>query len=170
MKLPLLSLIAVALATAQTQPPNSYVVREVGHELGKLPYLSIFDDVSYRVEGDNVILTGEVTRPIVKTDAERLVKRVEGVAQVIDRIEVLPLSPNDERIRRATYFALVRQPQLETYFLQASCPIRIIVKNGDVTLQGAVSNQADADLAKLTAGNVSGVFHFTSKLEVENGR
>jgi osmotically-inducible protein OsmY len=89
---------------------------------------------------------------------------------VIDRIEVLPLSPNDERIRRATYFALVRQPQLETYFLQASCPIRIIVKNGDVTLQGVVSNQADADLAKLTAGNVSGVFHFTSKLEVENGR
>lgn len=168
MKTALLALIPLAFSAAQTPPPapNAYVLREVGHELSKLPYLTIFDDVSYRVEGDNVILEGEVTRPIVKTDVERLVKRVEGVDQVIDRIEVLPLSPNDEQLRRAIYFVLVRNPQLASYFWQFSCPIRIIVKNGNVTLEGLMSNQADADLAKMVAGNVPGMFSFTSKLEV----
>jgi hyperosmotically inducible protein len=167
MKSPLLLLIPFAFAAAQSQnvPPNPYVAREVGHELSKLPYMTVFDDISYRVDGYNVILTGQVLRPVLKIDAEKLVRRVEGVEQVINRIEILPLSPNDQAIRRATYLALARNPQLESYFLQAWCPIRIIVKNGNVTLEGEVSNQADADLATLTAGSVPGTFSFTSKLE-----
>jgi hyperosmotically inducible periplasmic protein len=132
----------------------------------KLPYVSVFDDVSFRVDGDNVILMGQVTRPLLKTDAEKLVRRVEGIKQVINRIEVLPLSPNDQAIRRATYLSLVRQPLLESYFMQTVCPIHIIVKDGNVTLLGVVSSEADANLARLTANAVPGVFSFTSQLEV----
>jgi len=168
MKAALLLLIPVAYSVAQNQPaaPNQYILGEVSHELAKLPHITIFDDLSFRVEGYDVILLGQVAKPIFKTDAEKLVKRVEGVGQVIDQIEVLPLSPNNEQIRQATYLALVRQPPLESYFEQAWCPIRIIVKDGNVTLKGLVSNQADADLATLSARNVPGVFSFTSKLEV----
>jgi len=161
-------LIPVAYSVAQSQPaaPNRYILREVSHEPAKLPHLAIFDDLSFRVEGYNVILLGQVTKPIVKSAAEKLVKRVEGVGQVIDQIEVLPLSPMTTKIRQATHLALVRQPPLESYFEQAWCPIRIIVKDGNVTLKGLVSNQADADLARLSARNVPGAFSFTSKLEV----
>jgi hyperosmotically inducible protein len=168
MKTALVLLFPLAFSAAQSQDaaPNPYVLREVGHALSKLPYMSVFDDISYRVNGYNVVLIGEVRRPLLKTDAEKLVRQIEGVEQVTNQIEVLPLSPNDEAIRRATYFALVRQPSLESYFMQASCPIRIIVRNGNVTLEGLVSNQADADLARLTAGAVPGIFSFTSQLEV----
>jgi hyperosmotically inducible periplasmic protein len=167
MKIPLLLFIPLALALAQSPAPsNQGLYREVAHQLVKLPYLTIFDSVSLRVDGNTVTLMGEVTNPILKRDAEKLVRRVEGVEQVINRIEVLPLSPYDEEIRRATYEALVRQPQLRDYFLQVLCPIRIIVKNGNVTLEGVVSNRADSDLARLTANNVPGVFSFTSNLQV----
>jgi hyperosmotically inducible protein len=168
MKTVFLLLLPLAFSAAQTQnaPPNQYLLREVGQQLTKLPSITIFDDVSFRVEGYKVFLMGQVTKPAVKTDAEKLVKRVEGVEQVIDRIEVLPLSPNDEQIRHATYFALAGQPQLESYFMQAWCPVRIIVKNGNVTLEGVVSNQADSDLMRLTAGAIPGIFSFTSKVEV----
>jgi hyperosmotically inducible periplasmic protein len=168
MKTALLLLLPIAFAAAQNEPAaaNPYLAREVARELSKLPYLSIFDDISYRVDGYNVTLTGEVRRPLLKEDAEKLVRRIEGVEQVINEIEILPISPNDEAIRRATYLALVRQPTLQSYFAPNVSSILIIVKNGNVTLKGVVSNQADADLARLAAGAVSGIFSFKSELEV----
>jgi hyperosmotically inducible periplasmic protein len=133
-------------------------------------YVSVFDGISFRVEGYNVILAGEVRRPLLRSDAEKLVRRVEGVEQVINRIEVLPLWPFDESIRRATYQALVRQPTLQSYFLPQVSSIRIIVKDGNVRLEGVVSNQADADTARLAAGAVPGTFSFTSDLQVANSQ
>jgi hypothetical protein len=93
---------AFSAAQNQTPAPNDYLVRAISHELSKLMYVSVFDDISFRVEGYNVILAGEVRRPLLRSDAEKLVRRVEGVEQVINRIDVLPLSPLDESIRRAT--------------------------------------------------------------------
>jgi osmotically-inducible protein OsmY len=107
---------------------------------------------------------------MLKSDAEKLVRRVEGVEQVINRIEILPLSPFDESIRRATYEALVRQPTLQSYFLPQVSSIRIIVRDGNVRLEGVVSHQADADLARLAAGAVPGTFSFTSELQVADER
>jgi hyperosmotically inducible periplasmic protein len=153
MKTALLVLIPFAVFAAQNQPAaaNPYLAREVARELAKL-YASIFDDISYRVDGYNLTLIGEVRRPLLKQQAERLARRIEGAEQVINQIEVLPLSPNDEAIRHATYPALVRQPTLRSYFQPNASSILIIVKNGNVTVKGAVSNQADANLARLASG------------------
>ena len=161
-------LLPLAVSLAQTSPPapNPHVEREVAKALSKLMYVSVFDDIEYRVEGYNVILAGEVRRPMLRADAEALVRHVEGVEQVTNDIEVLPLSPFDEAIRRATYLALIRQPTLTSYFLPNVSSIRIIVKNGNVRLGGVVSNQADADMARLTAGAVPGILSFVSKLQV----
>ena len=158
-----------ALLAGQNHNSPGYqrLVKEVRHELVMLPYLGVFDNLEFRVDGDTVTLMGAVTRPTLKSDAENVVKKIEGVRKVVNQIEVLPLSPNDDRIRREVYFALARQAQLSRYFMQAVSPIRIIVKNGNVDLQGVVGNKTDADLAKITTGGVPGVFGVSNSLRVE---
>ena len=161
-------LITVSSLAAQDQSPAyQRLVKEVRHELVMLPNLNTFDNLSFRVDGHTVTLMGHVTRPVLKSDAENVVKRIEGVEKVVNQIEVLPLSPNDDRIRRDTYMALVRQAQLQKYFMQAVPPIRIIVKNGNVTLEGVVANKGDSDIAKITSNGVQGVFSVTNNLRVE---
>ena len=154
-------------AQNQNSPGYQRLVKEVRHELVMLPNLNVFDNLSFRVDGSTVTLMGQVTRPTLKSDAENVVKRIEGVEKVNNQIEVLPLSPNDDRIRRDVYVALARQPQLQKYFMQAVPPIRIIVKNGNVTLEGVVANKGDLDIAKITANGVSGVFSVTNNLKAE---
>lgn len=146
------------------------VLREVRHELVTLPYYGVFDNLSYRVDGSTVTLMGQVSRPTLKSDAERVVKRIEGVEQVVNNIEVLPLSPNDDQIRMATYRAVYGQAQLNRYGLQAVPPIHIIVNNGKVTLEGVVANEGDKNLANIQANSVPGVFAVTNNLRVEGGR
>src|SRR5712664_1596441 len=95
------------------------LVKEVRHELVMLPYYNVFDNLAYSVDGSTVTLMGQVTRPTLKSDAERVVKSIEGVDKVINKIEVLPVSPNDERIRIAVYRAIYGQPSaLQRYSLQ----------------------------------------------------
>jgi hyperosmotically inducible protein len=143
------------------------ISREVRHELVMLPYYGVFDNLAYRVNGPNVTLLGQVTRPTLKTDAGHAVKMIEGVENVDNQIEVLPLSPNDDRIRIATYRAIYGQPPLDRYAMQAIPPIHIIVANGKVALEGVVANQADKDMAALRANGVSGVFGMTNNLRIE---
>ena len=96
---------------------------------------------------------------MLKDDAGRAVKSVEGVTNVINNIEVLPLSPNDDRIRRAVYNAIYRDPSLSTrYGYQALPSIHIIVKNGNVRLEGVVANEMDRNIAGIRANAVSGRF------------
>src|ERR1035441_1231428 len=111
------TLCASALLVAQSPNSPAYqrIVKEVRHELVMLPYLGVFDNLEYKVDGSTVTLVGQVTRPTLKSDAENAVKNVEGVEKVDNQIEVLPLSPNDDRIRRAVYIALARSPQLDRY-------------------------------------------------------
>jgi hyperosmotically inducible protein len=141
---------------------------QVRHELVMLPYYSIFDNLGYRVDGDVVTLYGEVTRPVLKSDAEHVVKNIEGVSRVVNQIEVLPLSPMDDRIRLATARAIYRYPALQRYAMGAVPPIHIIVKNGNVTLEGVVANQGDKNIANLRANGVFGVFSVKNDLRVEN--
>jgi len=143
------------------------IVREVRHELVMLPYYGVFDNLAYRVQDGAVTLMGQVTRPTLKSDAENVVKRIEGVNQVVNNIEVLPLSPNDDRIRIAVYRAVYGQVGLDRYALQAVPPIHIIVNNGQVTLTGVVATEADKNLAGIRANGVPGVFSLTNNLQVE---
>jgi hyperosmotically inducible periplasmic protein len=126
----------------------------------------VFDNLAYRVNGYTVTLEGQVTQPVLKSDAEKAVKKIEGVEQVVNNIEVLPLSPMDDRIRRAVYQAVYRQPGLEMYSLRAVPTIHIIVKNGQVTLTGAVGNPGDKERAGIAANSVPGVFSVTNDLLV----
>ena len=141
--------------------------KEVRHELVMLPYYGVFDNLTYRVQGYNVELAGQVTRPTLKSDAANVVKGIEGVEQVVNNIEVLPVSGNDDRIRLAVYRAIYGHTVLNRYALQAVPPIHIIVKNGSVTLEGTVANEGDKNIAFIQANGVSGAFKVTNNLRVE---
>src|SRR3984893_1549599 len=165
-----LSLFALTnMGLAQEQPSaraQERITKEVRHELLMLPWFGVFDYIAYKVDGYNVILMGQVTRPTLKSDAENVVKRIEGVEHVDNQIEVLPLSPNDDRIRRALYRAIYGYPALQKYALGVQQPIRIIVKNGNATLEGVVDNETDKNIANIRARGVSGVFSVTNNLQV----
>lgn len=142
------------------------LAREVRHEMVMLPYYGVFDNLAYRVDGDTVTLFGQVTRPTLKSDAENVVKRIEGVGRVINNIEVLPPSPDDDRIRLALYRSIYGFPSLNRYALSAVPSIHIIVKNGRATLTGVVDNEGDKNAAGLQANGVPGVFAVDNELQV----
>lgn len=146
------------------------IAHEVRHELVTLPYYGIFDDLAFRVQDGTITLLGAVTRPTLKSDAGNVVKRVEGVTQVVNNIEVLPLSPLDDQIRYAEYRAIYGDPSLSTrYGFRALPSVHIIVKNGHVTLEGVVANQADKNLINIRANGVPNVFSVQNDLQVESG-
>jgi hyperosmotically inducible periplasmic protein len=140
--------------------------QRVRSELLKLPYYGVFDHLAFQVEGDQVRLSGEVSWPALKSDAENAVRRVEGVAGVTSKIQVLPVSFHDARIRRATYWAVYGHSVLTRYRLNPNPPIRIIVANGNVTLKGVVASDMDKTIAYLRASGVPGVFSVTNDLRV----
>ena len=142
--------------------------RQVRHELVMLPYYGVFDNLLYSVQQDGtVVLKGQVTRPTLKSSAENVVKDIEGVSKVVNDIEVLPLSPNDDNLRFALYRAIYGHTQLNRYAMQAVPPIHIIVKNGQATLEGVAANSGDRNVAEIQAKGVSGVFSVTNNLRVE---
>jgi hyperosmotically inducible protein len=131
-----------------------------------LPYYDVFDNLAYKVDGGTVTLYGQVTRPTLKDSAERVVKDIEGVERVENQIEVLPPSPTDDRIRIATYRAIYGHSALQRYGFGAVPPIHIIVKSGNITLEGVVDNEADKNIAGIQARSVPGVFSVTNNLQV----
>src|SRR6266478_7993723 len=168
-----LTAVALACSMAAGQPQQEAspkaverIQKEVRHELLMLPYLGVFDNLAYKVDGYNVTLIGQVTRPTLKSDAERVVKGIEGVEQVDNQIEVLPPSPMDDQLRRRLYRAIYGFPSLQRYSLGVQQPIRIIVKSGRVTLEGVVDNETDKNTAGIRANSVSGVFSVTNNLQV----
>ena len=165
----ILILAALAAVAFAAEKPRSAarLEKEVRHELVMLPFYGVFDNLAYQVDGYTVVLLGQVTRPTLKTDAGRVVKAIEGVERVDNRIEVLPVSPNDNRIRLAVYRAIYGHSGLDRYALMAVPSIHIIVKNGDLTLEGAVGNELDRNLANIQARGVPGVFSVTNKLRVD---
>ncbi len=172
----LLALGIVSAAAAFQKPtavrdatgPRSRIEREVRHELVTLPFYNVFDNLAFRVDGGTVTLLGQVTMPVLKSDAEHAVKNIEGVESVRNEIEVLPLSPTDDRIRQEAFRVIYGEPGLNRYAHQAVPPIHIIVKNGHISLEGVVANEMDKKIAGIRANQVPGVFSVTNNLRVES--
>ena len=142
------------------------LAKQVRHQLVMLPWYSVFDNLAFRIDRDKVTLLGQVTRPVLKSDAETVVKRIEGVAAVRNDIEVLPLSPMDDQLRRAEFRAIYGEAGMQRYANQPIPAIHIIVKNGNVTLEGVVDNEMDRNLANLRANQVPNVFSVKNNLVV----
>ncbi len=155
-------------AGALSQKSLDRIYKEVRHELVMLPYYGVFDNLAYKVDADGTVtLLGQVARPTLKSDAENVVKRIEGVEKVVNNIEVLPTSINDDRIRRAAYRAIYGNSVLNQYQLRAVPPIHIIVKNGNITLEGVVARAMDKQIAGIQTNSVQGAFSVTNNLVVE---
>src|ERR1700756_2735227 len=164
----ILASLSQASGTRQKQEPKSEqnLIKKVRHQLFLLPYYSVFDNLSYQFQGSKVILMGQVVRPTLKSDAEAAVKTIEGVTGVENNIEGLPVSPMDDQIRRAVYRAIYGEPALSRYAMSAVPSIHIIVKNGNVTLEGVADNETDKNLAGLRANGVPNVFSVKNNLVV----
>lgn len=160
---------SLAMGQAAQNPDQTRIQREVRHELWMLPWLSVFDNLQYRVDGSTVTLMGEVTDPANKSDAEKTVKNIEGVEHVVNQIEVLPPAPMDQQIRLAEFRAIYGYATLQKYDMGVQKPIRIIVKGGHVTLEGVVDSEADKDAAGIRANSVPNVFSVTNNLQVASG-
>ena len=146
---------------------ESDLVREVRHNLLMLPYYGVFDDLGFNVEGNTVTLTGQVNDPTLKNDAGNAVKKIKDVGNVVNNIEVLPLSPADNTVRVAAYRAIYNDPSLSTRYAYRAAPqIHIIVKNGNVRLEGIVASQMDKDLINVRVHSVPGAFTIQNDLQV----
>lgn len=145
------------------------IERKVFKELLKLPYYGVFDNLKFQVSGDTVILSGKVVRPITKSQAKRSVEDIAGVRNVVNDIEVLPLSGFDDSIRARTLRALANRG-LYRYLWETNPSVRIVVANGRVELEGYVANRGDYNLMNITANGVSGVFGVKNNLIVERDR
>ncbi|MGA2431404.1 MAG: BON domain-containing protein [Candidatus Acidiferrum sp.] len=158
-----------ASATPQNQnepKAEQNLIKEVRHQLVLLPYYSVFDNLAFQVQGSKIVLVGQVVRPSLKSDAEAVVKNVEGVSSVENNIEVLPPSSMDDQLRRALFRAIYSEPGLSRYAQSAVPSIHIIVKSGNVTLEGVADNETDKNLAGLRANGVPNVFSVKNNLVV----
>jgi len=145
------------------------ITKAVRHELNMIPYVNVFDYLAFTVDDKTVTLTGEVTNPVIKSEAANVVKKIEGVEQVNNQIQVLPVSPMDEGLRFRLFRTIYGYPSLERYGMGVNKPIRIIVENGHVTLMGVVDNQADKNVAGIRASGVPGIFSVDNQLTVVKG-
>jgi len=151
---------------AKTAQPKT-LEQQVMHQILTDPYIGVFDNPAFAIENGVVTLSGQVTQPVDKYNLEQAVKTVKGVTRVNNQIEVLPLSPFDDQIRYRTLNTLLRSAPLNKYFLGVQPGIRIIVKNGNVTLDGVVLNNMDRQVAYMAANGVPGVFSVTNNLRTE---
>jgi hyperosmotically inducible periplasmic protein len=147
--------------------PAGGIERQVYKEIVKLPYFGVFDNITYKVDGDTVTLYGKVVQPTTRKSAERVVKRIDGVENVVNNIEVLPLSNFDDSIRLRTLRTLSNGGSLGRYFSNLNPSVKIIVERGNVTLEGFVASRGDYNLANVLANGVTGVFNVTNNLVVQ---
>src|SRR6266536_100980 len=145
--------------------------KQVKHELNMLPYVNVFDYMAFTVDADNTVtLTGEVTNPVLKSDAGNVVKRIQGVERVDNQIQVLPVSLMDDGLRRRLYRTIYGYPALQKYALGVNKSIRIIVDGGHVTLMGMVDSEMDKNIAGMRANGVPGIFSVDNQLRVVKGQ
>ena len=178
-----------AVAPDANQQAVLRIAKEVRKQIVTLPQYGVFDNIHFAIKGTNtVVLRGQASRPTLKSSAEKVVKKIEGVESVDNQIEVLPVSTNDDRIRAAVYASIYRFPALQRYTANRGRPqgpsvaraaggitndppigyhaIHIIVENGNVTLTGVVDSDADLAIAEMRANGVSGVFSVANDLQV----
>jgi len=155
------------VASAQQNTDDARTGNKVRKELVTLPYYGVFDNLAYKVDGSTVTLYGQVVDAVTRKDAERRVKKIEGIDRVVNNIQVLPVGGFDNTIRVRTYRTLARTGSLYRYFLGSNPSIHIIVNRGHLALEGVVSNRTDSQLAYITARSIPGVFSVTNNLRVE---
>lgn len=171
----LVAAIAIAATVAVAAPASSQsgdfrAMEKICKELVMLPYYGVFDNLAYKLDGSTVTLYGQVVRSSTRKDAERRIRKIEGVERVINNIEVLPLSSFDDSIRARTYRAVFRTGSLYRYAMGANPSIHIVVNRGRVTLEGVVANKMDSQLAYMAANSVPGVFSVKNNLRLESAR
>lgn len=166
-------ILTLASAAALSQRDQTFspkaqarITKEVRHRILMLPQFGVFDNIAFKLDGYDVILIGQVTQPTLRSDAEHEVKKIEGVERVENQIEVLPLSPNDDRLRRDVFRAIYRYGPLQRYGIGSNRPIHIIVNRGHVTLEGVVDRESDKNMAGMQANGVFGVFSVQNNLVV----
>ena len=147
---------------------SAQIEQKVFKQLIKLPYYGVFDHLAYKVDGNTVFLYGKVRNAVNRKDAESRVKKIAGVGNVVNEIEVLPLSSFDDSIRYRTLRTIAGGGSLYRYFQGANPSVRIIVDGGNVTLEGVVGSRGDANLANILANQVAGVFSVTNNLEIKS--
>jgi osmotically-inducible protein OsmY len=171
------------------------IVQQVQKKLGGLTNYSVFDWITFGFHGKTIVLKGYASRPILKSDAANALKGIPGIESVDNQIQVLPYSPNDDRIRAAVYNRIYTQPTLRKYnanqgsLARALGPggrsvalmaggitndppigfhaIHIIVNNGNVTLYGVVNNEMDSSIAGIQANSAPGAFSVDNDLIVQ---
>ncbi|HTD96790.1 MAG TPA: BON domain-containing protein [Edaphobacter sp.] len=190
--------LTISAPIAQAQQPGPTwsqedtlrIVKEVQKKLAGLTNYAVFDWLTFGIQGKTIILKGYASRPTLKNDAERSVKGISGIDNVVNEIEVLPNSPNDDRIRAAVYNRIYTASSLRMYNANAGRlgrglsvarmaggitndpplgfhAIHIIVKNGNVTLYGVVNNASDSAIAGMQANSAPGAFSITNDLIVQ---
>ena len=165
------------------------LAQEVRRQIVTNPRYGVFDYIHFAIQGDTVILRGKASRPTLRSTVENSVRRIEGVNKVVNEIEVLPTSPNDDRLRAAVYRSIYGFAPLQRYTSNRGGPrgmpsvaraaggitndppfgfhaIHIIVENGNVTLTGVVDSDMDLALAGMRANSVPGVFSVDNALQV----
>jgi osmotically-inducible protein OsmY len=142
---------------AAPRTEESQLSHEIRHQLFVLPYYSVFDYITFTIDADKVTLTGFVLRPTLRANAEGAVKSLEGVSAVKNLIDVLPKSSTDDDFRRAVYRSIFEDSTLQRYAVSEVPVIHIILRNGEVTLEGAVSTEAEKNLASARTSSVSGI-------------
>ena len=205
----ILALLALTISSApllaqETQPgPVSSkedtlrIVQAVRKQLSSLPDYSVFDWITFGIQGKTLVLKGYASRPLIKEEAGRAVKNIEGITAVDNQIQVLSLSPNDDRIRATVYNRIYTQPALRKYnanqgsLARAIGPgsriataaggitnnpplgfhsIHIVVNNGHVTLFGIVDNKTDSEIAGVQANSAPGAFSVDNQLIVQGSQ
>jgi hyperosmotically inducible protein len=166
------SVLAVAfgalLVAGSSSAKDVSLTDKVRHELNMLPYYGVFDAIAYEVNGDAVTLSGAVHYPVLASDAVNVVKHIPGVGSVSNQIEVLPLSRFDDQIRLAAWRTVYSWPAMSRVATMPLPPVRILVKNGDITLVGMVPSQADKDALNIRVNGIPNVFSVKNELVVEN--
>ncbi len=150
--------------------PAGRLENQVRRALIQLPFYGMFDHFQFRVEGSEITLMGKVTRPTLKSDAERVVGKIEGVERVVNRVEVLPLSPQDDRMRLRLQAAIYGHSLFQTSAFWSLPPVHLVVENGNVTLEGVVAGRMHKTIAELQANSVDGVFSVKNNLQIEKER
>lgn len=192
-----LGVVAAVLGNGIARAASASTTDEIRHELMQLPYYGVFDFLAFKYENGTVTLMGYAYRPSLKSDAERAVRRASGVDQVVNQVEVLPVSQRDDDVRWKTYYAIYRDPFLSRYapgggtlwghrhsfadgFMPlgparfpgtepaGDYPIHIVVNNGRITLLGVVESESDKTMAGIRARGVPGAFGVDNELTAEN--
>lgn len=165
-----LSVGAMASEPTISERGIARIQKQVLHQLNMLPYVNAFDYMTFTVDANGTVtLNGAVTNSVVKSDATNAVKRVEGVENVDNKIQVLRVSFFDNGLRVRLFRTIYGYGPLQHYGVGANKSIRIIVDNGHVTLWGMVDNNADKIIAGMRAGEVPGVFSVENQLQVVKG-